>query len=122
MNYKVKKSIEYISKNQKATSADIPLKLLCFWKLDQEDKDIDMEIEDSDEWTIFLYALILYKKKQGLAGFEIEVDEIIEYFEAWQVIVQTALLSKLTDVKVKPFKFFDFDNVLSMNFEFTMPG
>lgn len=107
-------STDFIAQNPNAMSDEIPRELLDFWAFDG---DLNQPIEEDDSWTVFLFALINYKKSQELDCFNISMEEMIKTFQDWQVLVNAALVSQRTNAKITPFPMFDFDNIEKIEFE-----
>lgn len=111
----LKESFEFISNNLECFSDRIPENLLDFW-LVAEDVDTN-EIQDTHQWTVFMYALLKYKERSGLKEFQMSIEDLFKNFETWQVILGCAELNRITDAKTKPVKLFDFDNYSKMSIE-----
>jgi len=58
-----------------------------------------------------MYALIAYKKSQNKMEFRLKPEEIFELFDTWQIVLSLAEINEKTDIKVKPIKLFDFNNL-----------
>ena len=110
----IKASTDFIAQHPNAMSNEIPSELLDVWAFDG---DLNQPIEEDDSWTVFLFALINYKKNQGLEGFNIDIHEMIKTFQDWQVLVNAAMVSQRTNAKITPFPMFDFDNIEKIEFE-----
>jgi hypothetical protein len=117
----IEMSYAFIKDHPDAFSNEIPEKLLEFWMLDnesEEDEPTEPPAEDDPEWTVFMHAFILYKKNTGVQEFTISPEELEEQFNVWQFTLQTAYISNTTDVKLKPFPVFRFDENKDMKIEF----
>lgn len=111
-------SFKFIENNLDSTFDAIPDFLLDLWTLDDGNGIIDDAGDKCDEFTFFLYAFLLYKKRQGLKSFAQDQDELDRLFDVFQMILGMAIISRNTDIKVKPIKMFDFDNYFLIQVEF----
>ena len=99
-------------------------KLLDFWIQDDEDEENEGNMlgnssnDETPEWTVFIYAFLKYKQNTGVQEFTISPEELEEQFNVWQFTLQTAYISNTTDVKLKPFPVFRFDENKDMKIEF----
>lgn len=117
MNDLVKRSTDFIAQNPNAKSDEIPADLLNFWCYDG---DLNQPLDDDhDSWTVFLFALINYRKNQGVESFDVSIEDMVKYFQDWQILVNAALVSMNTNAKITPFPMFDFDNIEKIEFEVT---
>lgn len=107
-------SIEYISNYQDALSSEVPLELLKRWCNTGEIKN--MSPLDS-QWPIFVFAYQKYLRKKGEVGLNGVESNILEVYVNWQIALNLALISKLTNIKIQPFKVFDFDSLSSKEFK-----
>ncbi len=111
----IKESVDFISNNLDILSDKIPNHLFLFWLVTDEETIID--IEDTHQWTVFMYSLLKYKQTQGLPKFEIEINVLMSLFQTWQIILSCEEIRRFTDIKTKPFKLFDYDNYTNMMVE-----
>lgn len=113
-NKLLQESFDLIKASTKLSSSDISLELIDYWRM-EDPKDVDEENDDA--WTIFLYAYLLYKKNQGLESFQVKTEELMQIFEDWQFIVNLAFVNKIGHFNIQPFPLLDFDNIQSLQFE-----
>lgn len=110
----IKASTDFIAKNPNAMSNEIPRELLDVWAFDG---NLNQPVEEDDSWTVFLFALLNYKRNQGRKDFVLDVHEMNKTFQDWQVLVNAAMISQRTTAKISPFPMFDFDNIEKIEFE-----
>lgn len=110
-----KESTDYISNNLQVFSNEVPHHLLDYWIVENNNLG---ETEDNPEFGVFMYALLKYKRAKGINEFELPTDELIELFRSWQVLLSAIEVNSKTEIVIKPFQLFDFDNLSS--FEITM--
>lgn len=112
------KSFKFIDNNLDSTFDKIPDDLLELWILNEEQDSANESEEQCDKFTYFLYAFLKYKEGQGLSRLSPDEDELFDLFNAFQVILGMAMISRSTDVQVKPIKMFDFDNYNKIQIQF----
>lgn len=106
-----KESLDFVKANLDATFDAVPGYLRDFWMLG-EDAKLD-DPSTTKQGSVFMYALLAYKKSQNVMEFQLEQEEIFELFDNWQIVLSLAEINEKTDIKVKPIKLFDFDNLAS---------
>lgn len=111
----LKESTDFIANNLDCFSDKVPVHLLDSWCI-KEESDMN-KIIDTYQWTVFIYALLKYKERSGLKEFQTSIEDLLKSFETWQLILGCAEVSRITDVKTKPMKLFDFDNYSKMSIE-----
>lgn len=100
-------SFSFISENVNVLSDEIPDYLIDYWTLDEFNLET---VEGVPQFTIFFYSLLKYKWLQDIKEFKMPIDDIYNLFKKWQTFLVALNLELKTDVVVKPFKLFDFDN------------
>jgi len=116
-NNLLQESFDLIKSNTGLTSESIPLDIIDYWKIDDPE---DVDTENDDAWTIFMYAFLKYKKEQGIESFEITTEELMKIFVDWQFIINLAFIHKVQLMKISPFPLLDFDNMDELEFEMFM--
>jgi len=104
-------SLSFIKSNLDITFDRAPQHLLDFWRLDDL---LDLHKDDlvsTKQWAVFMYALLAYKKRKDITEFKIEIETFIDLFMNWQTILALAEVSLKSDIKIRPIKLFDFDNL-----------
>lgn len=104
-------SLSFIGANLDATFDAVPGYLRDFWMITE-----NAELGDpstTKQGSVFMYALMAYKKSQNKMEFRLNPEEIFELFDTWQIVLSLAEINEKTDIKVKPIKLFDFDNLAS---------
>lgn len=104
----MKKSFKFIEKNMHITNYQLPEELLRFWQVDDPVEYLNDENGDKSQYTIFMYALMLYHKNKGKMQFDMKVDKLYDYFYTFQTLLAFAEISRKTDITIKPIKLFDF--------------
>lgn len=112
-----KESTDYISQNLQVLSNEIPSYLLDYWIL--EDKDLN-NMEHCPEFGVFMYALLRFKRENGIHEFEISNDDLMSLFKSWQMALALIEINNKTEVDIEPFKLFDFDKLRDL--EITVLG
>lgn len=120
---KLTSSLSFISQNPKALSNEVPSELLEFWIVENDDIIKTMESietpEKSPEFTIFLYAYLLFQKNKGIETFSTRPEELQEAFTTFQLLINMAFVSNNTDISTEPFPLFNFDDSAEIKFELT---
>jgi hypothetical protein len=105
---KLKESFNFISKNFDITFDKIPNYLIELWYSDPHSSDEDHK---DFSWTVFMYIIVLLKKRQGVSEFLLDEARLSKLFGNWQVALALAELNAITDIKIEPFKIFDIENL-----------
>ena len=113
-NKLLQESFDLIKASPNLSSSDISLELIDYWRMDDP---TDVDEENDDAWTIFMYAYLLYKKNQGLESFQVKTEELMQIFEDWQFIISLTFVNKIGRFSIQPFPLLDFDNIQSLQFE-----
>lgn len=105
---RLKASFDFISRNFNATFDKVPKELRESWycELNSDDED-----QRGFAWSVFMYALLFKKKSEGVESFSMDEDRLSELFTNWQVCLSAAEINEVTDIKIKPFKIFDIENL-----------
>jgi|SRR5690606_9198572 len=102
-------SLNFIKANLGATFNAVPGYLRDFWMIEG-----DLSPDDpttTKQWSVFMYALLAYKKSKNITEFRLGQDEFFKLFDDWQIVLSLAEINEKTDMKVKPIKLFDFDEL-----------
>src|SRR6056297_2679456 len=113
------KSFQFIEKNPNVTFNELPNELLYHWLVDDPEEYLNSEYENKHEYTVFMYALIYFHKNKGLSKFEMNVEQLQEYFITFQTLLAFAEINKKTEIRIAPIKLFDFDNYDNIKASFT---
>lgn len=101
-----KESVTFINENYHCLSDQIPQYLIEYWITDNFRNEDE---EATEQWSIFMYALIC--KKPIEKEFQIETEEFENLRQNWQLALSIISVSNLTDKKIEPFKLFDIENL-----------
>ena len=104
-------SLDFIKMNLDVTFDEVPEHLTDFWRLDNFTDLYREDLASTKQWSVFMYALLAYKKEKNIMEFKLRVNEFVDLFITWQTILAIAEVSLKTDINVKPVKLFDFDNL-----------
>jgi len=104
-----RESLSFIKSNLDATFDAVPGYLRDFWMI-TENAELD-DPSTTKQGSVFMYALMAYKKSQNKMEFRLKPEEIFELFDTWQIVLSLAEINEKTDIKVKPIKLFDFNNL-----------
>lgn len=102
-------SLNFIKANLDATFAVVPGYLRDFWMIKDELSPSDPST--TKQWSVFMYALLAYKKSKNIMEFRLGEYEFVELFDSWQIILSLAEINEKTDIVIKPVKLFDFDEL-----------
>lgn len=112
------KGFQFIDNNLDSTFDKIPDDLLDLWTIDDEEENLDDSEDKCDTFTYFMYAFVKDKQRQGIFEFDFDEDELFKLFDSFKVILGIAIISRTTDVQVKPIKMFDFDHYSNIQLGF----
>ena len=112
------KSYDFITNNLQATFNQVPPELRLFWIVDDPYEYLKSEQEDKPAYSVFIYALLEYKKRKGFKKVEIAISQLHDYFVTFQMLLSFAEIDEKTDISIKPIKIFDFDNYMNLKAEF----
>lgn len=101
----LKESLNFINENPDCLFNEVPQYLIEYWTTDNFN---NKDLEATEQWTVFMYILLL-KKEPGVE-FGIEVEEFEKLKHYWQDALALISVNNLTEVKIKPFKIFDIEN------------
>lgn len=102
-------SLIFIQSNLNVTFEFVPGYLREFWMIKNDSNPDDPST--TKQWSIFMYALLTYKKSKNIMEFRLGKDEFFELFDSWQIILSLAEINEKTDIVIKPIKLFDFDQL-----------
>ena len=102
-------SLSFIKSNLDATFEVVPGYLREFWMIEGDSDPNDPST--IKQWSVFMYALLEYKKSKNITKFRLAQGELYELFNTWQVILSLAEINEKTDISIKPVKLFDFDHL-----------
>lgn len=105
----LKESLDFIKANLDATFDAVPSYLRDFWMIGENEKLDDPST--TKQGSVFMYALLSYKKSQNKTEFRLKPEELFELFNNWQLVLSLAEINEKTDIKVKPIKLFHFDDL-----------
>lgn len=114
----LEESFDFIGNNLNILSNDVPQHLINFWATDNI---FNEDLEATNQWSVFMYALGKQKLEKGMSEFTMTPRELIEMFENWQITLAAITVNNLTDVTIKPFKLFDFDNFKNLKLQMYRP-
>ena len=103
--------LSFIKENLDITFDRAPQHLVDFWRLDDLLDLHKDELVSTKQWSVFMYALLAYKKRKDITEFKMEIETFVDLFVTWQTILALAEVSLKTDIKIKPIKLFDFDDL-----------
>ena len=102
----LKESLKFVNENPDCLFDKIPQHLIEFWRTDNF---MNEDLKATDQWAIFMHILI-FKKEVGVE-FEIEIERFEKMKQNWQNILAIISANNLTEIKIKPFKIFDLENL-----------
>lgn len=105
-----KKSFDFIDKNLHVTFDKVPEELRISWIVDDPVEYLNSDYTERHEYAVFMYALMVYHKNKGLKKFEMQINQLQDYFITFQTLLSLAEINAKTDISIKPIKLFDFDN------------
>lgn len=102
-------SLTFIKANLDTTFDAVPGYLRDFWMINS-DSTLD-DPTTTKQGSVFMYALITYKKSKNMMEFRLEPEKLFEPFDSWQMALSLAEINEKTDLRVPQIKLFQFDEL-----------
>src|SRR5690606_24154024 len=90
-------SLDFIKMNLDVTFDEVPEHLMDFWRLDDFPDLYREDLASTKQWSVFMYALLAYKKGKNIMEFKLRIDEFVDLFITWQTILAIAEVTLKTD-------------------------